>query len=203
MGSGNMVQAPWMDVRAAMIGFDTPTPNPSDAAPPEWRAIVDQETARRPCGHDDPRAVVVLGAPCSGKSTVTTRAKIDESEVVIVDSDRVKPALARIGERRHEAARDVSRMILWAAVRNRQHVYVEGASHIPAKSVAVLAGLRLSGYHVTTIFLDVPLAIAAERARARAAEGAHDVPYRIVMRACADLPRAASQFEGWSLEVFI
>lgn len=135
-----------------------------------------------------PRAVVVLGGPCSGKSTVRERVRgLHTSGYVLVDSDAEKLTMHRedgeSSEAFHVRSRDASRVVMVNAMRARQNIYIEGLSCDHRKSAIVLAALVEAGYYITIVGLTCDPDVAASRHLSR--RDGREIPMRIFEEAYA------------------
>lgn len=119
------------------------------------------------------KALVIIGLPAGGKSSVFANPLSNQYGARIIDSDVVKPWLEGFDDGNgagyvQDASSDVAERALDIAVKNGDNIILP---RIGGKSVVVLsAALRLAGYDVKLYYNDVKTTTSVNRATSRFAE---------------------------------
>lgn len=130
--------------------------------------LVDQSQARH-----ERKALVIIGLPAGGKSSVFANPLAKEYGARIIDSDDVKPWLDGFDGGNgagyvHDASAEVAERAIDISARNGDNIIIP---RIGGKSVMDLsAALRLAGYDVQLYFNDVKGVTSIDRAASRFAE---------------------------------
>ena len=138
-------------------------------------AMVANETARLLAQHEvaqERKAFIVIGYPGAGKSTLATPLS-EQTRAAEVSPDPIK---ARIPEYDggsnaggvHEESADVSKGVLANMIEGGYNIVLEKLGSTESSVTKPAAALRAAGYHVTLVYVDVPKAVAMERAIGRA-----------------------------------
>jgi predicted kinase len=137
-----------------------------------------------PC---DGRAILVGGLPGAGKTTVLTSvARIDLSNYLMINPDDVKEAMVRRGmapevegltpmeasDLIHEESADIAKQIASRAYTDGKNVIWDVTMNSLESTQNRIDDLRAAGYReIEGIFVDIPVEVSVRRADARCREG--------------------------------
>lgn len=126
---------------------------------------------------EKPMAVIMMGAPASGKSTMVQG--LDKSKFVTIDSDEIKTKLpeykisVNAGARDaanivHEESSYLGKQVRKEAISNRQNIIYDGTGGNVDSYRTMIKDLKSKGYHVELLMPHAPLDIVLSRALTRA-----------------------------------
>ena len=210
------VQAPLPKVDKWIDHFDhlpketwmvTMTGNPDTdphAAPQPWRAPLHEEIKHAALDHVQPVprdehkiAIMTMGGPASGKSTLVSKMGIDPSKFVMVDPDGVKEMLPEYqaatgrtwqkGDGPRVAATDSARMaheessylgkqIRDQAIKDGKNLVIDGTGANGPKFVDQVRRLQAQGYKVHLVYSDLTVEAGIPRMLERAQKNGRIVP---------------------------
>jgi predicted ABC-type ATPase len=135
----------------------------------------------------DGRAIVAGGLPGAGKTTVlTTVARIDRSQYLVINPDEIKEMMAARGmvpsvdglspmeatELAHEESSYVAKQLALRAYADRKNVIWDITMSSTEKTQGRINELRTAGYgYIEGIFVDIPVEVSVRRTEARHREG--------------------------------
>lgn len=134
-----------------------------------------------------PVAILTMGAPATGKSTMIAREIGKGKDFVRVDPDAIKEELPEYVLAVRKNARDagsmaqresatVADMIAARAMKERKNLVIDGTGKTLHKYLDAIAELKRIGYHVTVLAANVPLEEARRRAAIRAEQSGRWIP---------------------------
>lgn len=147
-------------------------------------------------------AIMSMGGPGSGKSTVLKAAGIDETRFVKVDPDGVKGSLPEYQKATapdatyrgaalmaHEESSYVAKEIRDEAIATGKNVIIDGTCANAAKSEALIDHLKAQGYEVRLVMPHIEVEDAMQRVSDRAERSGRLVPEKIVRDNYAKIPQ--------------
>jgi hypothetical protein len=134
----------------------------------------DHATALKP---ETPVAVLFMGGPASGKSSIR-EGYPDLADFVVLDNDEVKAmlpeynALIANGDTMaaalvHDESSYITQILKDYAVENRYNILLDGVGANYPKYAALVQTLKERGYTIQIIMIDVAIEVALMRARVR------------------------------------
>ncbi len=156
-----------------------------------------------------PTAILMMGAPGAGKSTILAGLR-QRSDVVMIDPDEFKQKLPEY----QEAIKDPSRMPLSAAhkvhyessyiarrardeaVAGRRNMMVDGTGRNAAAMIELCDRLRSTGYRVHLVFVHVSLEDSLSRIESRKNETGRHVPKSAAIECCEVVPHSFDKVKG-------
>ncbi len=136
-----------------------------------------------------PTAIVMMGLPGSGKSSVIRLVAPDIENYVVADPDAAKEGLPEfqagirrrdrgIAGRVHDESKNITDYAVQQARGSRRNIIYDttGVGFSPVD----LAGLRGQGYHVKLVYVHVPLNTAKQRVLDREQQTGRGVPENII-----------------------
>jgi predicted ABC-type ATPase len=144
-----------------------------------------------------PVAVITMGGPGSGKSSVTSG--MDLEDFVLVDPDAIKAQLPEyqqaLGGKAlnaarmvHEESSDVAKGIRETAITQRKNLMLDGVGADYDKMASRIESLKASGYHVSLVSVHIPTETAKQRVANRALSSGRWVPLDFVEDAYSKIP---------------
>jgi predicted kinase len=116
-----------------------------------------------------PTAVLTMGLPGSGKSTVVARQGFDK--MLLIDPDLVKASHPDYDPKNpgalHEWSKQVTEAQIADAIANRTDMVIDGTGTNVEKMVQRINNLQANGYRVTVLYVSVSLKTALARNAAR------------------------------------
>lgn len=165
------------DIRAAEARAAELAGAPTDKiATPEREAmrdqVIDAVSAERVAAIGGPpamerRALLVIGPPSAGKSTII-EPLAERMRALLIDSDDVKAKLPEfdggLGAMRvHEESSQLASRLRKAAIRKGMNIALPLVGGDAAKLRETIRDLQQAGYHVTLVLNDLPIEKAAQR----------------------------------------
>lgn len=160
-----------------------------------------------------PVALVTMGGPASGKSTVVGVASKNNFVVCDVDSvrDFIPEYQVAVQNRArdaaflaHHEARDVMQQIRTQAIEDRKNVVLDGTGQHLASYVDMIRRLNKLGYHVQLVMIDTDPEVAWSRQQLRAEQtgraierASFDKIYSVVPFNFIPVSNEVSDFEMW------
>lgn len=125
-----------------------------------------------------PEAVLTMGAPGSGKSTVLKAIGLCQSDVVLVDPDEFKRDLVEYqlgvaahdrlsADRVHRESSMLAKATRDKAIEERRNMCIDGVMSKRERAIELLSGLHESGYNTTIVAVTVPLEVSIQRVQER------------------------------------
>jgi predicted ABC-type ATPase len=148
-----------------------------------------------------PQAVLMMGAPASGKSSMTRG--MDLGDFVRVDADGVKEQIPEYhaainhpeGSARnaaamvHEESSHLAKKVRDHAIESRKNLLFDGIGNNAANYKKMIADLKSKGYHVTVMMSDLDSETGMARAKARAEKTGRWVPESFIREAYERIPK--------------
>ncbi len=136
-----------------------------------------------------PKAIVMLGLPGSGKSSVIARVAPDLENYVVADPDAAKEGLPEyqagrkannrgIAGKVHEESKEITQHAIDQAASTRRNLIYDTTG--TGVDTRMIPGLRRAGYEVKVVYVHVPFATAQARVKKRADETGRDVPNEVL-----------------------
>jgi predicted ABC-type ATPase len=147
-----------------------------------------------------PLAIVMMGGPGSGKSTMMKKDYPDRSGFVEVDPDGMKERLPEYllavansdklaAARSHEeSSTAITDRLKKLAIEGRYNVVLDGTGKNANKYEAMMRDLKAKGYEVRLMMPHIPLEVGVKRVRDRAHRNGRFVPTPVVEEAYASIP---------------
>jgi predicted ABC-type ATPase len=147
------------------------------------------------------RAIMTMGGPASGKSSMLK--DIDTSRFVKVDPDSIKEQLPEyqknVADRNntfrgaawhaHAESSDVAKTIMREAIKNGNHLIVDGTGRDTKSFLAKMDMLKAAGYTVHVAMPHLPVEQGMKRMSDRAQVNGRYVPDHIVKEAYQTIPK--------------
>lgn len=154
---------------------------------------------------EKPIAVLMMGAPASGKSTLAKR--IPEARFVRVDPDGIKEKLPEYHEAMagnaknaaamvHEESSHLAKQIREEAISGRKNLLVDGTGKNAETYGALIKRLQGEGYHVRVMMAHLDKDEGMRRMKARADVTGRYVPDEFVNEAYEKIPRNFPHLAG-------
>lgn len=159
-----------------------------------------------------PMAVLMMGGPASGKSSIS--GGIPEDHFVRCDADAIKDMLPEFQEGVANSARNAARIVHEessklvkevrdAAIKDRKNLLMDGTGKDADKYLDLIARLKSEGYHVHLMMPDLDVGTALSRATERAEKKGRWVPHEFIHDAYDTIPhnftRIAGAVDDWQL----
>ncbi len=143
---------------------------------------------------DNPKAVILLGKPGAGKTSIVD--KISLPEVTHINSDLVKEAIPgytpQTAASYHERSVDIARQYITPQAMREGHNVVFDMTDNKERLEGTVSGLKSLGYKVGVIHANVDSATSAERVHERFLRTDRYVPVRVAL-SYGERPREAFQ----------
>lgn len=131
-----------------------------------------------------PQAVLLLGAPGSGKTTagmpVATEFVGKDTKLAVINADDIKTELGsqnwNVAAYHEESSQLAERTLIPNAVEGRHNVLFDATGANAAKMEAIAKGLSENGYDVHIVSVSVPTHVSVSRAYSRFEKGGRFVP---------------------------
>jgi len=153
-----------------------------------------------------PVAILTMGGPASGKSSVLKAAKIDKGAFVHVDADGIKEMLPEYQEMTdmtgargtsiksaaraaHEESSHLAKEIRNAAISGRKNLIVDGTGKNDKAYIKLINDLKAKGYAVKVIMCDLDVETGLKRAALRAERTGRWVPEDFTRDAYNTIPK--------------
>lgn len=147
-------------------------------------------------------AILTMGLPGSGKSTVVRDRYGDDHSYTLIDPDVVKAGHPDYDPKNPSALHAWSKAVTAAqlddAIAAQRDVILDGTGTDPEKMVARIARMRDAGYEVTVLYVRVSLTTALARNAARV----RTVPESVV-RTKADMIQVSSEVVSSFADEFV
>jgi predicted ABC-type ATPase len=148
---------------------------------------------------EKPHALVMMGGPGSGKSSILKQLGIDLDSHVHIDPDEIKQHIPEYHVARahnaknaafmaHEESSDVAKKLRDHAIQNRHHVLIDGTGANGPKHKAMVEDLKQRGYHVTLAMPHISKEEGLSRVAKRAEGNGRFVPSDVVGGAYDKIP---------------
>ncbi|MBR30684.1 MAG: hypothetical protein CMN77_05185 [Spirochaetaceae bacterium] len=149
---------------------------------------------------EKPVAIMMMGGPASGKSTMVKSAGLGSMEdFVVADADAVKNLIPeyRVGvnnrlkkaaEMAHEESSYLVKQIREEAINARKNLVIDGTGSKTASYEKNIQKLRDQGYEIKLMMADTPMDVALDRAKQRARKTGRYVPDGVLKGAYAGIP---------------
>jgi predicted ABC-type ATPase len=145
-----------------------------------------------------PVAIVMMGGPASGKSSIASG--IPKEHFVNCNSDDVKELIPEYQEAVKKSAKNAARMaheesnyvmqqVRNQALKDRKNILMDGTGKEADKYLAFIQTLKKNGYHVHVMMPDLDKDEAKKRATARAEVTGRWVPEEIIDKAYDAIPQ--------------
>jgi predicted ABC-type ATPase len=146
-----------------------------------------------------PHAILMMGAPASGKTTMLKKSGLGQHNVVLVAGDEVKEKMpeytagVRAGYRGtagmvHEESSDIAKRVRAEAMEQRKNIVFDGTGADAHKYTKFIKELKEKGYHVTLLMPHIDITEGKRRARARAERSGRWVPSDAVDSGYRNIP---------------
>lgn len=146
------------------------------------------------------KALMTMGLPGSGKSTVLTN-NFNVAEYTLIDPDAIKKEHADYDDNNPSALHDWSKKEADAriarAIANDEDIIIDGTGTNSEKMVQNINRLQSAGYHVTVVYVKVKLSTALKRN----AERARTVPEALVREKADLIATAVDIVSGYADEM--
>lgn len=158
---------------------------PLDVAPSFAEAYADQSIQGKIPGGNPPQAVLLMGGPGAGKSTVLPKAVPKANGYVRVDPDEAKAAMPEyragvkagdkeIAAKVHGRSKQVAGTLLNKAIFGNYNIIYDGTGGDRAEYLTMIKALQSQGYDVRVVLVHVPSEEGLRRVKSRARkEGRH------------------------------
>ncbi len=151
-----------------------------------------------------PRAILMMGGPASGKSSMVDSANIPKDAFVKIDADAIKGRLPEynqaIGQNyrgaaymAHEESSQIAKGIRASAIEQRKNILFDGTGANAVNYGKLVDELHGKGYHVTMMMMDLEPHEGASRAGDRAERNGRYVPPEEVKKIYASVPKSFAQ----------
>jgi len=176
--------------------FDkVPTPNPEEL-----------ETKK-------PVAIMLMGGPASGKSTIG--GAYPDDQFVHLDSDALKEHIPEYkvatkwraknaAKMTHEESIHMMQQLREKTIGARKNLVMDGTGRHVTSYLTMITKLKAAGYHVKVVMADIDKELALKRAKLRAQVGGRRVPphvfdaaYSAVPQNFMEIANAGHEFELW------
>ncbi len=149
---------------------------------------------------EKPVAIMMMGGPASGKSTMVKSAGLGSMEdFVVADADAVKNMIPeyRVGVNNrlkqaasmaHEESSYLVKQIREEAINARKNLVIDGTGSKTASYEKNIKKLRDQGYEIRLMMADTPMDVALDRAKNRARKTGRYVPDDVLKNAYAGIP---------------
>jgi predicted ABC-type ATPase len=153
---------------------------------------------------EKPRAIVMMGGPGSGKSTVMQILDLCNGDFVRIDSDGLKEELVeyQVGlaakdrlaaDRVHRESSNLAKRTRNEAIASRRNFCFDGTLKRPDDALARIDRAQAQGYEVMIVGVTVPFEVGWQRVEARAEVTGRFVPYDMVKSAYENIDRNAEE----------
>lgn len=144
-------------------------------------------------------AIVLMGAPASGKSTIVRTLNVDQERFVVTDADNVKEKLPEYNQgvmQRarnsaklvHEESSDIVGRMRKMAIDTDRNIVIDGTGANYNKYIVQIKELQSKGYEVTLIYAHSDKKTGVERAMARAEKTGRFIPPEFIEDAYDKIP---------------
>ncbi len=138
-----------------------------------------------------PEAILMMGGPASGKSSMVKKSGLSTANFVVADADAVKEKFPEYRQAVNARARNAAYMaheessylvkrIRRTAISTRRNLVVDGTGSRLDSCLKTLKDLKASGYHTTLMLADCDFEIALPRAMRRAEKTGRLVPEKVM-----------------------
>jgi predicted ABC-type ATPase len=151
---------------------------------------------------EKPEAVLMMGGPGSGKSTIIESIlnPTDRKNMVLADPDSIKAKLPQYREdlkagkkdaatKAHAESKKIVKTLLDNVISTRRHLLYDATGANKKDYEDLMAQLKRAGYNITLVMTHVPVEEGLSRVKARATETGRDVPESIVRAVYTSAPK--------------
>jgi predicted ABC-type ATPase len=149
--------------------------------------------------NEKPVAILMMGGPASGKSSMVRALGTDESTFVAADADAVKeqiPEYRKAVSARarnaaamvHEESSDIVKKVRAKAIDQNKNLIVDGTGAKADSYISTIKKLKEKGYHTNLMLADMDPDVALPRAKARAEKTGRYVPDSFITDAYPKIP---------------
>jgi len=147
-----------------------------------------------------PKAVMLMGAPGAGKSSIIDELVPDKSNFVHADADQVKEAMPRyqrgllkgtknISNKVHAQSKEVTKHVATQAIDSHRNLLFDGTCGDVTEYMALITALRKKNYHITLAMVHVSIDEGLKRVAERAQKTGREVPEDTVQNMYNWVPR--------------
>lgn len=159
-----------------------------------------------------PTAIVTMGLPGSGKSSVLARVAPDLDSYVVADPDDAKEGLPAyqaglqakdpsIADKVHDESKDiVNHVVEQTRVSRRNLIYDTTGTGVQE---SMLRDLKAAGYRVKLVYVHVPFATAKQRVASRAQQTGRAIPGHVMSNIQGMLPLSLQRLAPLADEVLL
>ncbi|MBE7411407.1 MAG: zeta toxin family protein [Leptospiraceae bacterium] len=149
--------------------------------------------------NQQPFALLLMGGPASGKSSIMKNMGINSTEFVFADADEIKERLPeyRVGVKNrirkaaamaHEESSYIVKSIREQAMEDRKNLVIDAVGSNPESYLNNIAKLRKQGYRIHLVMADCPLEVALPRAIERSEVTGRYIPENYMKDAYPKIP---------------
>lgn len=164
--------------------------------------LITAKLATATANQSSPRAILTMGGPGSGKSTVLKIFGICDRDFVNIDADEFKQELVEYqvaivakdrlaASRVHEESSLLAKQTRTESIKTHRHVCLDGTLANKQKAFALIEQLKQNGYEVTIIGALIPYQTALARIEQRAEMTGRFIPPKFVKQAYLNLAKNA------------
>lgn len=147
-----------------------------------------------------PVAIMTMGGPASGKSSMVKSAGVDSEKFVVADADAVKEKIPEYNKSIIANARNAAFMahkessyivnkIRNVAIDDNKNIIIDGTGSVLHSYLDNLKKLKEKGYAVKLLAVDIDVEIAVKRAMERAEKRGRFVPENVIREKYATIPK--------------
>ena len=213
-------KGPWINAVPGMPKFSIEPYLKDGVLAPERKALHDkivdsffEDVTPVPVGKT-PVAIMMMGGPASGKSSMVRASGAAEDNFMVVDVDAIKeqiPEYQRAVSNRaknaaamvHDESSDwIGKRVRDRAIEERYNVVIDGTGKTLTSYVTNMAKLKEQGYRVTLMLADSTAEIGQERQKPRARRTGRYVP-SFVFSAYKTIPANFAEFRSEADQFFV
>jgi predicted ABC-type ATPase len=151
--------------------------------------------------HEMPVAILTMGGPASGKSSMLRKAGVDANKFVHVDADGIKGKFPEYKEGLEHSAKDaaavvheessmLAKQVRDTAIEQRKSFIFDGTGANAANYEKMVDTLKGKGYHVRLLMTDLSPDAGVTRAAARAEREGRYVPESFIRATYSKVPES-------------
>jgi predicted ABC-type ATPase len=185
------VQVPWETENLHLGGRTTQVTKNDKTARKDAITKLKLEGTQATPVDQTPQAVLLMGGPGSGKSSILGDVVPDLKNFVVADPDEIKSALpeyrkglkqgdATIASKVHQESKEVTGSLVTKVIAGRRNLLYDGTGGNKQEYEGYISNLKAAGYHVTLVMAHITVDEALQRVNARAQATGRSVPENVV-----------------------